>query len=525
MKGPQWDAEADVVVIGFGGAGASAAIEAADQGADVLVLDRFSGGGATQESGGVVYAGGGTPQQRQAGMADSPEAMFAYLRKETAGVVSDAVLRRFCDESAAHLAWLESLGVSFDGSLSPFKTSYPTNDYFLYYSGNEQFPPYSDAAEPAPRGHRAVADGLDSGKKLFGALARAAHDRGIRLRTQARAQRLIIEEGRVIGVEYAALPPGRAARVHKAASARLAKLNNYFPPGAAPLNRLVERLEARHAKTYRVRARKGVIVAAGGFVYNGQMLAEHAPAYLEGQPLGTIGDDGSGIRLGVEAGGATGHLDRVSVWRFYTPPASLARGVLVNREGERICNELLYGATIGSEIVTSHNGHAYLVIDKALVDTAWKEMRSQTVFFQRAQMSYLLTIGHKKARTIEALARKTGIDPAGLRATVETYNSLGTDPLGKPDAYLHQLGQGSYYAFDVSLRSPLFFPSPMITLGGLTVHDDTGSVLTEGGAAIEGLYAAGRSAVGVASHSYVSGLSIADCIFSGRRAGAAAAAA
>ena len=59
----------------------------------------------------------------------------------------------------------------------------------------------------------------------------------------------------------------------------------------------------------------------------------------------------------------------------------------------------------------------------------------------------------------------------------------------------------------------------MLTLGGLAVEEDTGRVVRTDGTAIEGLYAAGRSAVGICSNSYVSGLSLADCVFSGRRAG------
>ncbi|MCP6330388.1 FAD-dependent oxidoreductase, partial [Klebsiella pneumoniae] len=75
----EWDDEADLLVVGFGGAGVCAALEARGQGVSVLALDRFAGGGATARSGGVVYAGGGTPQQAEAGIEDSPEAMFDYL--------------------------------------------------------------------------------------------------------------------------------------------------------------------------------------------------------------------------------------------------------------------------------------------------------------------------------------------------------------------------------------------------------------------------------------------------------------
>ncbi len=71
--------EYDVIVVGFGAAGAAAAIEAADRGARVLVLDRGYGGGATAYSGGIVYAGAGTAEQRAGGYVDSVENMLAYL--------------------------------------------------------------------------------------------------------------------------------------------------------------------------------------------------------------------------------------------------------------------------------------------------------------------------------------------------------------------------------------------------------------------------------------------------------------
>ena len=134
---PDWDVEADVVVVGFGAAGACAALEAAAAGCSVLILDRFGGGGATALSGGVVYAGGGTPQQRAAGVTDTPGAMLGYLRTEVGDAVPETTLREFCDGSVAMLAWLEGHGVPFEGSLCPDKTSYPTNRHYLYYSGSE----------------------------------------------------------------------------------------------------------------------------------------------------------------------------------------------------------------------------------------------------------------------------------------------------------------------------------------------------------------------------------------------------
>lgn len=144
----RWDDETDVAVVGFGGAGACAAIEAAEAGVEVHVIDRFTGGGATAISGGVVYAGGGTEIQAEADVEDTVDDMFAYLREEVGDAVSEATLRRFCEQSASGVDWLRARGVPFRATLCPVKTSYPSDDYHLYYSGNESFAPYREVATP-----------------------------------------------------------------------------------------------------------------------------------------------------------------------------------------------------------------------------------------------------------------------------------------------------------------------------------------------------------------------------------------
>ncbi|HKS45753.1 MAG TPA: FAD-binding protein [Amycolatopsis sp.] len=524
-----WDGEADAVIVGFGGAGACAAIEAADHGADVLVVDRFNGGGATVVSGGIVYAGGGTVHQKEAGYDDSVQAMFDYLRLETADAVSDDTLGRFCAQSVENLNWLAGHGVPFQGSMSPIKTSYPTNDYYLYYSGSELASPFRDAAPPAPRGHRAKGRGT-SGKVLFKALERAALTRRVRVRRQTAVTKLLTDStGRVTGVECREIPRTAPLQrsLHRLLSRYNRKLNIYFRPAGKLLDGPILRLEAKHGVTRRFRARRGVILAAGGFVFNRKMLAEHAPEYRRGWSLGTIGDDGSGIRLGESVGGATTRMHRVSVWRFFTPPLALVKGVLVNREGDRVCNELYYGARVGDHIIRQPDAKAYLIVDQRILDEAKSQLSSQTLWFQRWQATYLFTAGHVKATTIEALAERTGIDPVRLRRTIHTYNTEagagGPDATGKDAEYVQALETGPYHAFDCSLRTRRGVPCPMITLGGLTVDEESGAVSRADGSVVPGLYAAGRTAVGVCSESYVSGLSIADCVFSGRRAGAAVA--
>ena len=151
-----WDHEADVVVVGFGGAGACAAIEGVDNGASVIAVERFNGGGTTKMSGGVTYLGGGTKYQKEAGFEDTPENMYNYVKQEAQDVVADETLKEFCEQSNETCEWLEDQGVPFNSAFCPFKTSYPPGQYFLYFSGNESFPPFKETSTPAPRGSTAT---------------------------------------------------------------------------------------------------------------------------------------------------------------------------------------------------------------------------------------------------------------------------------------------------------------------------------------------------------------------------------
>lgn len=521
-----WDDEADVIIVGFGGAGACAAIEASDAGSSVLVVERFSGGGATGASGGIVYAGGGTSHQKEAGFEDTPENMFNYLKMEVRDAIADETLRSFCEQSPESITWLESHGIRFNSTLCPYKTSYPPEGYYLYYSGNEPFPPYNAAAVPAPRGHRPEGRGMP-GNVLFDRLKESALDRGVRVRLRSKAKRLVTDQdGNVTGLEFSSIPANSIAfslhRFLDGINHMMRYFSIIFPVLNSIFISIFNLLESR-GRTERVRARKGVILAAGGFVFNRKMIKENAPDYLPGPPLGTPGDDGSGIRIGEEAGGSTAYMSRVSAWRFITPPEAFVKGILVDQRGMRVCNEQLYGAQMGRAMVEKHDGKAWLVIDSGIRklirrDTGWRKAR----WFQTMTSLGNLYFNRKKADSLEKLAEKCRIDGGNLLSTIDAYNEAARngdeDSMGKAEGHVQAITSPPFHAIDCSLGNRTF-PCATITLGGLVVDEETSEVKRSDGSIINGLYAIGRTAAGIPSRGYMSGLAIAHCVFSGRRAG------
>jgi len=515
------DLDCDLLIVGSGAAGAAAAITAKQAGLDVLLIDRFGNGGATAVSGGVVYGGGGTRQQLAAGVADSADNMFRYLKQETGTAVKAETLQRFCDESVGLIAWLESLGVEFSADAEPPKTSYPPDDVFLYYSGNETVRPYCDMAEPAPRGHRTVDTGL-SGKRLYAVLKAKLDELRVRQIKQTAATQLIMHNDKVIGATAKQLPLGsRAAKRHARIIARADRMHNFAPSNSDKLRQHAAKIENRHAKPLRIHASRGVLLTTGGFIFNRDMVDVHAPAYPTNMRIGTTGCDGSGIRLGQTVNAETNRLNKISAWRFINPPAPWPRGIVVNKDGQRFCNEASYGAKLGVQIWEQQNGEAWLILDKTLKQAAVRScLRDPLWGFQRIPAIMLMLLA-PRAITLDELANKLGINATQLTNTVERYNRAANgeieDELGKAKTSLNALLKPPFLAINIGNGNPLF-PCPTITLGGLKVNEESGAVLDTRGSEIAGLYAAGRAAVGIASNGYVSGLSLADCFWSGRRA-------
>jgi succinate dehydrogenase/fumarate reductase flavoprotein subunit len=437
----RFDEEADVVVVGLGCAGAAAAIEAARAGARSLVLERASGGGGTSAlSGGVLYLGGGTRLQRACGFEDTPEDMFAYLLASVGDSPDEAKTRLYCEGSVEHYDWLVAQGVPFKETFYLGVSGEPPTDDGLVWSGSERCRPYCELAKPAPRGH-VPRHPHQTGHVLMRHLIESAQASGARIETDARVVALVVDaEGAVAGV-----------------------------------------VASRFGVERSVRARGGVILATGGFIYADDMLQRHVPRALRcSSRVGAEGDDGSGIRLGMAAGAATLHMDKASISLPVTQPWGLKRGVLVNAQGQRFINEDAYYGCLGEAALFHQDGRVWLVVD-------------DEVFEEPDYVKRVAAVGE----TPEELERELALPAGSLAATLAVYNRFakaGEDPLfGKHPDYLKALERAPFGAIDCTTEKAIY---AAFTLGGLATDVD-GRVLDPEGAPIPGLLAAGRATSGI----------------------------
>ena len=464
----RWHGEAEVVIVGLGSAGACAAIAAREAGAEVLALDcESAGGGTSAVSAGQIYMGGGTPLQTACGFSDSPDEMFKYLMASSGPGAHEEKVRLYSDRSVEHYDWLTSRGVPFKQTYVPPSVAMnPPSDDGLTYTGSELAHPYCDLAVPAPRGHNIQKDG-DSGSVLMEVLLAEVNRTGTQVQTNSRVEALVTNgEDRVVGV-----------------------------------------VVDHDGEEEWIRASRGVIVATGGFASNREMLALHAPTFLDCLPVGPETNDGSGIHLCAAAGGNPILMDATFVALPFAKPRHLIKGIMVDAKGRRYINEDVYQAVHGNVAMREELGEVFLIVDQAIF----------------AQPEFPTPIA-AVADSPEALEQMLGMPEGVLTETLSTYNKFaatGEDPLfHKAKEWIQPLVEAPFTAFDFRLSA---MPYPFFTLGG--VHTNTlGEVLTPDGCPIPGLYAAGRTASGLCAHGYSSGVSLADATFFGRLAGEAAAA-
>ncbi len=468
----EYSDDVDVVIIGFGIGGGCAAVSAAAAGARVLVLERAAvAGGTTALAGGHFYLGGGTAVQQATGHPDSAEEMYKYLVAMSRDPEHDKI-RAYCEGSVEHFNWLEDLGVHFERSYYPEKAVIQPGTEGLMYTGNEKVWPYKDLAVPAPRGHKVPVPGDTQGAAMvIDLLLKRADELGVQIRYETGATHLITDDaGAVTGVSW-----------------------------------------KRFGETGYIRA-QAVVIAAGGFVMNKDMVAAHTPKLAE-KPfvLGNTYDDGLGIRLGVSVGGSTKHMDQAFITAPAYPPAILLTGIIVNKLGQRFVAEDSYHSRTSGFVMDQPDSAAYLIVDEE--------------HLQRPDFPLIKFIDGWE--TVEEMESALGIPAGNLVATVNRYNTYaaqGEDPdFHKQPEFLAPQDTGPWAAFDLSLGKAMYSG---FTVGGLATNVD-GQVLRDDGSPIAGLYAAGACASNLAQDGkgYSSGTQLGSGSFFGRRAGDHAAAA
>jgi 3-oxo-5alpha-steroid 4-dehydrogenase len=465
----EWHIETDVAIVGYGGAGACAAIEASDAGADVVIFEVTSAaGGSTALSSAEVYMGGngGTAVQRACGYEDATEDMFKFMMAAMGDLADEAKTRMYCDNSLEHYDWLVKMGAKYKMSELKERAIMAMTDDCLLYTGNEKSWPFRDIAKPCPRGHNLEVVGDNGGPMLMGILEEQVKQRAVRIEFDARALSLIADENNAV-------------------------------------HGVVVRIDG---KEHNVRAKKGVLLCAGGFAMNSEMLKKYVPRLSVGNvPVGNPGDTGSGILMGQGVGGAVINMNEAFVTLPFYPPGTLTFGIFVNAQGQRFINEDIYHSRMAYHAIRQVGKGIYLIVNHD--------------DYERPKFLNASIAG--TGETVAELAEEIGVDVDMLEHTIAFYNkhaAKGDDPLfHKNEAWLKPI-EPPFAALDCTPGSGALYP--YFTFGGLDTLP-TGEVLTLERDPIPGLYAAGRTACGVprSAAGYGSGMSVGDATYFGRVTG------
>ncbi|MGW6726263.1 3-oxosteroid 1-dehydrogenase [Nocardia sp. NPDC055029] len=528
------DREYDVVVVGSGAAGMTAALAAAHNGLSVVLLEKAAHyGGSTARSGGGVWIPG-NKALKASGRPDDREDARTYLHSIIGDVVPAEKIDTYLDRGAEafdfvldhtplKMKWVPGYSDYYPeapGGLGQGRSCEPTpfNGKVLGAELANLEPPYAKAPlnvvvmqadfvrlnliKRHPKGlMRALRVGartylakftgkhlLGMGQAIIAAMRKGLLDAGVPVLLNTPLTDLVVTDGRITGVKATV-----------------------------------------DGESVTFTARYGVVLGSGGFEHNADMRAKY-----QRQPIttewttGAAANTGDGIVAGMAVGATVGFMEDAwwgpTIFKGGKPWFALAERnlpgtIMVNDRGERFGNEsapyveavhTMYGGEYGQGAGPGENIPAWLVFDQ--------RYRNRYIFAglqpgQRFPSRWLENDNIVKADTIEELANKIGVPAENLTATVERFNGFAAagkdedfgrgnshydryygDPTVKPNPCLAELSQGPYYAAKM-------VPGDLGTKGGL-VTDTAGRVLREDDSVIDGLYAAGNSSAPVMGHTY-----------------------
>ncbi|CDO36736.1 FAD-binding protein [Novosphingobium sp. KN65.2] len=517
----EWDREADVVVLGSGGAAMTAAISAFDFGAkDVVILEKTGMvGGTTAMSGGMLWIPG-NHHQLEAGIEENDEDVVAYLDSLAPGQLDPETLMAFMETGPEMIRYFADRtpvrfhaftdfpdyqsympGAKPDGGRSldneafaferlgkwasrvnPTKMAYPVRGSLMEA--------ITGALDEATLAEREAKDYRGLGQALAGSLFKAVLDRGIPVEFEKRARRLIKAGDRVIGVVA----------------------------------------EDGDGKDYRVRARRGVVIATGGFEWNEKLVQTFLRGPLTG-PVSVPENEGDGLLMAIDAGAQLGNMQH-AFWmqsvlefkpqhrnakpNFLLGSDERARpgAILVNRAGKRFVNEAANYNALGKTLHAFDAGtHSYANLPYWLIIDQRYRDRYHTFNTPPGGPVPSFMI---QADTLEELAHEAGIDAEGLVATVARFNDMVRK--GHDDDF--NRGDNTYDNF--YMWGDAAFDPPYRTLGVIdrapyyAVKMEAGALGTAGGPRtnadaqvldwddnpIPGLYAAGNAMAAVLGEAY-----------------------
>ena len=487
--------DADVVVVGAGGAGMTAAITAAAEGKSVVILESQSmvGGNSVRATGGMNAGKTVYQDENEFGESAGVEktlktAAEKYADNETITALAKTVSEQWAAYQANPTGYFDSVELM---ELDTMIGGKGVNDPALVETlcANS-----ADAIDWL--GEQGIT--LNSVSSAGGASVKRIH-------------RPVNEEGKVVSVG-AYMVPLLEEDCQKAGVQMM--LNTTATEILTDDNGAAVGIKATGAsgETITINA-KAVILTSGGFGANMDMVVEYKPELKGFMTTNAPGILGQGIKMAQAIGADTVDMDQIQIHPTvqYDSASLITEGlrgdgaVLINSEGKRFIDEVGTRDVVSAAEIAQPGSYSWLIIDQKMVDDS-------SVIQGYIKKGYTF-----EGKTYEELAEQIGVDGAALAETMNTWNGYveaKNDPDFGRTSFANKLDTAPYYAIKVTA-------GVHHTMGGLKINTNT-EVLNENGEIIPGLFAAGEVTGGVHGANRLGGTAVSDFVVFGRIAGAAA---